>query len=155
MEFSHPYSKIAFTVSKYEHSGKLNAIKAGNISVKIKGIRNKPGNLWIFLYDKNPVGYVPIAYKFDVVKVNDEEIIHVINNVKYGEYVLMIQHDENGNEKLDTEWNGVPKEGVYVYNYDPSIGMNLTFDKLKFKFLEKEKNIEIVMSYPPYDFLKK
>jgi len=50
-----------------------------------------------------------IAAKKGVTKLS-------IKDVPEGEYALAIFYDENGNDKLDTNWLGIPKEKVAFSN---------------------------------------
>ncbi|MCA9667621.1 MAG: DUF2141 domain-containing protein [Myxococcales bacterium] len=50
-------------------------------------------------------------------------------NVKPGTYAVAVLHDENGNNKMDTNWVGMPKEG-YGASRDAKPG---TFSGPKFK----------------------
>ena len=40
----------------------------------------------------------------------------VIKHLPPGTYALALIHDENGNGKVDTNWIGMPKEGVGASN---------------------------------------
>jgi uncharacterized protein (DUF2141 family) len=39
-----------------------------------------------------------------------------ISNLKHGKYSIRYFHDENGNDKLDTNWLGIPSEGYGFSN---------------------------------------
>jgi 4-amino-4-deoxy-L-arabinose transferase-like glycosyltransferase/uncharacterized protein (DUF2141 family) len=153
-DFYHPYSKMTFYVSKYEYVGNKDKVKTGRIAVKIKGIKFKKGCMWISIYDKDPINNVLNSYKAHFIDVKDGEMTDAFDNVEYGNYVLMIQHDINNNQKFETDGDGIPEEGVNLINYDPAFGLNISFDKLKFKFNEPEKDLELQVLYPPFDFLK-
>ena len=83
------------------------------LRVQVDGVTSDAGYIMLAVYDK--------ADSF----LNEEEILLgvrakaisgvtelQIDDLPEGKYALAIYHDENGNEKLDTNWLGIPKEPV-------------------------------------------
>ena len=75
--------------------------------------------------------------------VNHESTL-VLSNVPYGEYAIILFHDENGNGILDHKF-GFPNESMGFSNeWKLSLFSGMpTFQKLKFTFSEKE-NVWII-----------
>ena len=83
------------------------------IAIDIYKVPSSKGKISVAVYNKKE-GFL----KFDQVFKSDsivaqKGITHIaITNIPQGEYALAIFHDENGNDKLDTNWLGIPKEKV-------------------------------------------
>jgi uncharacterized protein (DUF2141 family) len=83
------------------------------ISVEVSNIQNDNGNVCVALYD-DAKGFL----KFDTVFQSQKEKanigttkIHFLD-IPVGEYAIAVFHDENSNEKLDTNFIGIPKESL-------------------------------------------
>ncbi len=83
------------------------------LSLDIDGVSSDNGNVCVAIYqDQNSF------LKFDkVFKIGSERAVkgntHIeIDDIPGGEYAVAIFHDENGNEKLDTNFMGIPKEAI-------------------------------------------
>jgi uncharacterized protein (DUF2141 family) len=151
IDYSYPYSQFAFTVSKFVYTGKKNASQRGTLRVKMTGIKPViPSTLIVVLCDDGPLVETNPPYQVGFVEVTGEEMLHTFDGVEYGDYVLLIVHDENNNRRFDKDMSGIPAEGVAHLNYEPSMGLNPTFDQTKFLFNEPEKEISLELYYPPF-----
>ena len=67
-----------------------------------------------------------------------------LKELEDGEYAVSVIHDENDNDKLDTNFLGIPKEGVGFSN-NPRLYFGApSFDKCKFSLKgNKQINIEL------------
>jgi hypothetical protein len=156
---SEPYSYVQFTAQKYAFTGQVDTRPRGTLKVHLTGL--KPiGYLMILLYIKDPIlqGATNIFY-LETIAVPGEETTYSLIDWDYGEYVIVILHDEN----KDHDWNmdpvtHLPAEGGFIFNLekvDFSKGIekgieSITFDLLKFSFDEPEQTIEAKMMYPPW-----
>ncbi|SNY95247.1 DUF2141 domain-containing protein [Flagellimonas pacifica] len=83
------------------------------ISVKVHNVPSQEGKINVAVYDSDKT-----FLKFEgVVKTSSAEaekgmVTLRIENIPAGEYALAVFHDENANDKLDTNWLGIPKEKV-------------------------------------------
>ena len=73
---------------------------------------------------------------------------HIFTGVAYGEYAIVVIHDENNNRNFDLDKAGIPKEGVSFYKNEPVTGNEWVFDRVKFIFSEPEQEITMRMTYP-------
>ncbi|WP_047245005.1 DUF2141 domain-containing protein [Maribacter thermophilus] len=64
------------------------------------------------------------------------EVTLVFSDVKPGTFALMLMHDENENNRMDFESNGMPKES-YATSGEMSYGPP-TFESAKFKVADKD-----------------
>jgi uncharacterized protein (DUF2141 family) len=68
-------------------------------------------------------------------------------NVPAGTYAISVFHDENGNGKLDTNWLGIPREGVGASNNPkPRMGPP-KFAAAEFHYSGGSLNLAITMHY--------
>jgi uncharacterized protein (DUF2141 family) len=78
--------------------------------------------------------------------ISENRCLIVIENLEPGKYSFRYFHDENMNEKLDTNWLGIPKEG-FGFSNDPKI----TFGPPSFeKTLFELEGSEVMTSKPKY-----
>lgn len=93
---------------------------ANNIQVKINvnQVRSEKGNIVVLLYSKEagfPNKVASADSKKIVPAIVGSQII-LIDVPGSGDYAISIFHDENSNLEIDTNWIGIPKEGVGVSN---------------------------------------
>lgn len=93
---------------------------------------------------------LPFRYlRYDVLS---DHLDATFNDIPYGQYVVSLIHDENGNDKPDCK-NGWPVEGIWIANMekvDRRLGLKgFTFDVLKFSFHETERRFEAKITYHP------
>ena len=81
------------------------------------------------------------SFKFDAMK--EGQNIFEITTVPTGNYAIAIYQDLNGNEKLDTNFLGIPKEPYGFSNNKIPIFSEPSFEKCKFEFNENNQQISI------------
>ncbi len=89
------------------------ALSQNRLSVSVEGVKTSNGQISVAVYDHSE-GFLKFdqVYKCDSIKAR-KGITHInIEDLPEGEYALAIFHDENGNNKLDTNWLGIPKEAI-------------------------------------------
>ena len=121
----------------------------GTITVHITGMTNLVGMFGVSLYNskKGFPGKHEHAYANQLKKITSTEDKVVFNNIPYGTYAVSIIHDENSNGKLDTNFFGIPKEGVGVSN-NPKIGMGgPKYNDSVFTLNTNQMEIPITMKY--------
>lgn len=91
----------------------------GSLTVNVSGIRNTNGTLIACIHrDKNgfPTCQKSATAIRQNLRISGSSMTVRFTNVKPGAYAVSIQHDEDGNGKLKTNFIGMPKEGVGVSN---------------------------------------
>lgn len=87
------------------------------LTVQVLGVTSDTGNIMVAVYDKEDgflkKGKALVGTSTRAVSGTTE--LH-INDLPEGQYALAIFHDENGNEELDTNWLGIPKEPIGFSN---------------------------------------
>ena len=105
---------------------------SGNVEIVITGFKNNEGQVIIKVF-RGPEGFPKedeLAYKIYKVSIIEMQSQLTID-LPAGEYAIMVVHDENNNELLDTNFIGMPKEAVGVSIYTKMGKPN--YEKAKFK----------------------
>ncbi len=87
------------------------------LTVQVAGVSSDAGNIMVAVYDKAD-GFLKEGQA--VMGVRAKAVSGItelqITDLPEGEYALAIYHDENGNDELDTNWLGIPKEPIGFSN---------------------------------------
>jgi uncharacterized protein (DUF2141 family) len=119
----------------------------GSIVVSVTKLRNDKGGVIARLYrggDGFPSDAAK-AYREVTVKIEKGAAAVIFENIPHGEYAIWICHDENGNGKLDTNFIGMPKEGVGVSGPPPSFIPK--YDDARFRLEADRSEHEIELKY--------
>ena len=90
----------------------------GEIVVVVSGLRSDSGKVYASLYD-GPDGFPTNADKSRRgarASISGGKARLRFGSVNPGTYAIAVFHDENGNKTLDTNWIGIPSEGVGASN---------------------------------------
>ena len=92
---------------------------AGSLDVTVSGIRNTRGALLTCLW-KDKVGFPTCGKSKTAIKlrsaISGGTMRVTFRGVAPGNYAVSVEHDEDGDGKLKTNFIGIPKEGVGVSN---------------------------------------
>lgn len=92
---------------------------AGSLSVTVTGIKNTRGQLIACLWTEKS-GFPTCAKNKSALKrklsISGATMTVAFPNVAPGNYVVTVEHDEDADGKLKTNFIGMPKEGVGVSN---------------------------------------
>lgn len=97
------------------------SVTTTQLQLQILKMRNYNGALLISVYNSKegfPKNPEQAFLKFKVPATQAQQIL--IPNLPVGDYAVAIAHDENGNDRIDTGFLGIPKEGVGFSN-NPAI----------------------------------
>ena len=89
------------------------ATSGGQVIVDIVGLHSDQGRVFVALY-RSADGFPSkpkLAFARKVVVSKDRRVRLVFDAVPAGEFAVSMIHDENGNNTLDTNFFGIPKEG--------------------------------------------
>jgi uncharacterized protein (DUF2141 family) len=121
-----------------------NILNTGKLTVIITGFDNNIGNCRFaldnskFIYERDDTVWIG-----KVLPIVNKQVVVVIDSLEFGEYAIRIFHDENENEKIDTNIFGIPTED-YGYSNDASSWFGPpSWEKAKFLFNQSEMTIEI------------
>lgn len=81
------------------------------------------------------------------VKPKGKKAKCVFEKIPLGTYAVSAYHDSNGNGELDTNWLGIPKEGVGASNNAKGSMGPPKFDDAKFELTSKGISQKITLDY--------
>ena len=87
------------------------------LNIEVLGVPNSEGSIRVAVYNTSETFLShDQVFKTGSVVAN-EGITHVsIDDLPDGQYAIALYHDVNGNDELDTNWLGIPKEDVGFSN---------------------------------------
>ena len=119
------------------------------IVVNIDGFRTDKGKCLLSLFN-NKKGFPSNQEKAVYVtfgRIQNRKLTLVIKDMAIGEYAIAVVHDENDNNKLDTNFLGIPKEGIGVSNNAKSIMGPPSYEDSKFQLKEEGMVANIRIKY--------
>jgi uncharacterized protein (DUF2141 family) len=118
---------------------------AQDVEVIIKNVGPAPGILFVGLFDSEKT-FLKKPVRGERVAAHEGSVRAVFKNIPAGEYAISVFHDANGNGKLDTNFIGMPKEGVGASNDAMGSFGPPSFEKAKFKWPRPEA-VSVKMKY--------
>ena len=124
------------------------SIFAYNLNIEVSKMKNYKGQILIALFDKSGSFPKPkvVLKKGTIAKIDNKKVFYTFKNVPKGVYAVSLVHDENSNEKMDTNFIGMPKEGYGASNNPKNRFSPPTFKQAKFNFT-KTTDIKIFIDY--------
>ncbi|MGB0922377.1 MAG: DUF2141 domain-containing protein [Alphaproteobacteria bacterium] len=99
--------------------GMAGAAQAGPINLAVTEVENDKGHVVVAVYKKGDFSGSkdgpPPAYS-DKAAAQAGAVNFTFAEVVPGDYTIVVFHDENDNEDVDTTWIGLPKEGIGFSN---------------------------------------
>ena len=97
----------------------LGAGEAGSLAINVSGIRNTNGMLLACVW-RDKAGF-PTCQKSrttirQTLRITGSSMTVRFTGLAPGDYAASVQHDEDGDGKLKTNFIGIPKEGVGISN---------------------------------------
>ena len=88
------------------------------IRVSVEGVRNNSGQVGILLFSqaKGFPSDHSAAIRQVMLPARKGKVEAVFEGLPPGTYAIAVMHDENKNQKIDTNMLGIPKEGYGVSN---------------------------------------
>lgn len=80
-----------------------------SIEVKISNLKSNDGKLLIGLYNSEDA-FLSTTFMSELGVISNKESSVVFKNVPSGSYAVSYVHDANDNDKMDTNFVGIPKE---------------------------------------------
>jgi uncharacterized protein (DUF2141 family) len=116
----------------------------GDLQIVVVGFQSATGNVKIAL-SNSEANYASKSQAFRGVSANieNDKATTVFANLPYGEYAVRVYHDANGNDNLDTNFMGIPKEPYGFSNNVRGTFGPAKWEKAKFEFRSEHLTIEI------------
>lgn len=131
--YSLEYDHLFFLCNLFDETEK------GTLIVQLIGIEKMKGMVEINLFDTKKMWLKKGgAISVQRIKVDGQDVFITFENIPFGEYAFICYHDVNGNDKMDKNMFGIPKE-PYALSQEPRSKMRKPkFKEMKFMFNEKE-----------------
>ncbi len=84
-------------------------ITGQTITVKISHLNSNVGKVYVALYNDEST-FLDQMYKATFVTIKDNSCEVEFKNIPNGTYAISFFHDENNNQKMDSNFLGIPKE---------------------------------------------
>ena len=111
------------------------------LTVEISGLKSNKGTIITGIYNSQ-IGFLKNQYKSDVVAIKNKEATIVFKNLNPGEYAVSFIHDANKNNKMDTNFFGIPIEDYGCSNNAKGFMGPPKYKDAKF-LLTRSKTIQI------------
>lgn len=121
----------------------------GSILINISNIRSNSGKVNVSLFAAAD-GFPSNSEKsiaFQTVAIQNNQAIIRFDNVAFDTYAIACLHDENGNNKMDTNLVGIPKEGYGASNNAVNKFSAPKFEAAKFPFNAAVLSVNLKMYY--------
>jgi len=133
---------ITFFLSTFMSQAQTES-KGQTIQVTINNIKNNNGKVMMSLHSADTFMKTNGLQSVES-KIEENKVIITFKNVMPGEYAIMCVHDENDNNQMDFELNGMPKENYGVSNNPMSYGPP-QFSEAKFSL--SNENIDMIIRF--------
>lgn len=121
-------------------SENYNLNKENNITVSLVNALNDRGTVNFALFNKENFRQQPLRAQSAIIKNGLSTV--VFENVPIGAYAIICYHDENENNRMDFQENGMPLENYGTSNNPMNFGPP-QFDSSKFEVTNKDVTLEI------------
>ena len=121
----------------------------GVIHVDVVGLRNNNGQVFCALY-ASAEGFPKDSRKAtrrNTSSISDNKASCEFLGIGPGTYAVSVFHDENSNDKLDTNFLGIPREGVGASNDARGHMGPPKFSAAQFLFSGGRFNLKITINY--------
>lgn len=123
--------------------------ESGNLTVKVTNLRNNKGSVIVSVFnsaDGFPMeGENSVKYGTTNVQKNTAEI--TFTGLPPGDYAVAVLHDEDNDKEVDTNFLGIPKEGVAASNNATGTFGPPKFEDARFSLGENDVIQVIKMEY--------
>lgn len=121
--------------------------KKAKLTVNIVNTEENTGKLYVYLFN------VADDYPMETEKARMTKVVRVKNNsgtavfdgVVYGTYAIAVHHDINDNDKVDTNFLGIPNEDFGASNNAKGFMGPPSFEDASFSVNKEEMELQIDM----------
>lgn len=121
----------------------------GQLKVVVNNIKSKTGQVGFFLFNSMDgfPSHTEKALMSGYVKAVGNSLTYTFTNLPLGTYAVYAFHDEDNNKKLNTNFIGMPKEGIGVSNNAKGHFGPPKYDDAKFVLNKSDQTITISLTY--------
>jgi uncharacterized protein (DUF2141 family) len=122
--------------------------EAARVIVTVEGLHSNAGSVFVALYSK-PDEFPDGDYSDQHAKIraSTKPITVIFDHLTPGRYAVGAYHDENGNNRLDTNFIGYPSEGYALSNGIRAIISRPRFVDASFAVAEGDTDVVLHIKY--------
>jgi uncharacterized protein (DUF2141 family) len=121
----------------------------GKIIVQVNGFENNNGKARLLIFSSKEKTSFPKekdkAYGKFIVPIIDNKVLFTFENLPFGDYAISVHHDEDNNGKVNSNFLGIPNEGLGASNDAKGFMGPPNFEKAKLKLNKEQITIIINM----------
>jgi uncharacterized protein (DUF2141 family) len=129
--------KNSILAAAFSVTGLLNAQKV-DLTVDMSGFQNDKGVVKVGLYNSEGT-FLKTTFKSLNSKIKSKTAVVTFEGIEVGEYAVSIYQDENSNNKMDTNFFGIPNEPYMASNNTKGSFGPPKYEKAKFTLKENTK----------------
>ena len=125
------------------------ATGTGTVTVTMDQLKSSKGGLMVHLY-ANDDGFPDTPDKASItlyIPPSGQTARALFPTLPYGTYAIAVCHDENGNNDCDSNFLGIPQEGVGVSNNASGFMGPPKFKDAEFELDSPQKELSIKLDY--------
>ena len=124
-------------------------VTKGNLKVVVNNIKSKTGQVGFFIFNSAETfpTHTEKALLSGFVKTAGNSVEYTFANLAFGTYAIYVFHDEDNDNKLKTNFIGMPKEGMGVSKNAKGHFGPPKYDDAKIDFNKPEQTIAITLIY--------
>lgn len=125
------------------------AQSTGTLIVEIESCRNNDGVVALALHsgEEGFPGSEENLIRGATAKIINGKAVVEFKDLAFGEYAISAFHDENSNNELDTNWIGIPTEGVGASNNAKGRMGPPKYEDARFQFEKDQQKMQFEISY--------
>ncbi|GJQ57425.1 MAG: DUF2141 domain-containing protein [Candidatus Scalindua sp. AMX11] len=156
---------IVFIVSFHLQTLSVNAKeissqkKRGRINVDVVGLESSKGLVRFCLHEANTFTKKNLKlernakhFYDDFKSINDGNCRWTSEPIPYGDYAIIVYHDENNNNEMDRKWRIIPIEKLGISNFNEKLNSYLVeedFKKAKIELNSEESPLITIQLFFP------
>ena len=124
-------------------------VNNGDLTVEVSNFKSANGQMGIALYgtaDGFPTDDKK-ALRRNFAPIAGTKSTFTFHDLPYGTYAVAVFHDENNDRNLNTNFLGIPKEGVAISNNAKGFMGPPHFSDAKFQFSQNQQVIAVKLVY--------
>ena len=140
---------ILVLVAIQAHGQTKNLANTGTLTVIVNNFKNSAGHASLNLFNDGqafPKELDKALRKVYITIINNKAVA-VFENLDQGEYAVSVYHDENNDKVMNTNFLGIPKEGVGASNNAKGRFGPPKYKNAKFYFNGNSQTINISIIY--------
>jgi uncharacterized protein (DUF2141 family) len=116
----------------------------GSLTVIVEGLKNDKGSIQIGLFSSGDSWNGKTEkYKGAIIPIKSDTLKWKVENIPFGEYAVKLFHDENDDNKINTNFLGMPSER-FGFSNNPAVFFGPpSFERAKFVFCSKDTSITV------------